>query len=121
MFKGLGNFAALFKQAQQLGERLQSVNDGLKSQRAVGRAGGDLIEVEVNGVGQVLKVSLDAGLVARGDRELLEELIPAAVNQALTKAKDLHAEAMRNATGGMDFAGLSEMLTGSSGNPTPPS
>jgi DNA-binding YbaB/EbfC family protein len=110
VFKGITNLAGLIKQAQQVGSRLQQVNDELKGRRAVGRAGGDMVEVEVNGLGQVLRLTIDPALVDRGDRELLEDLIPAATNQALTKSKELHAEVIKELAGGMSIPGLSEAL-----------
>jgi DNA-binding YbaB/EbfC family protein len=110
VFKGITNLASLLKQAQQVGGRLQQVNDELKNRRAIGRAGGGMVEVEVNGLGQMLKLTLDPGLVERNDRELLEDLIPAATNQALAKAKELHAEVIKDIASGVELPGLSEML-----------
>jgi len=110
MFKGLGNLASMLKQAQQMGGRLQALQEELKKQRAIGRAGADLVEVEVNGLGQVLRLTLDPGLVQRGDREMLEDLIPAAVNQALAKAKELHGDAIKEMTGGMNLPPLDELI-----------
>src|SRR5687768_9471254 len=89
LFKGITNLAGLLKQAQQVGSRLQQVNDELKNRRVTGRAGGGMVEVEVNGLGQVLRLAIDPSLVEMKDRELLEDLIPAATNQALTKAKEM--------------------------------
>ena len=111
MFKGITNLAGLLKQAQQVGGRLQQVSDELKLRRATGAAGGGMVEVEVNGLGQVLRLSIDPTLVDMKDRELLEDLIPAATNQALTKAKELHAEVIKDLTGGMSFPGLDEVLS----------
>ena len=110
MFKGLGNLASMLKQAQQMGGRLQALQDELKKQRAIGRSGADLVEVEVNGLGQVLRVTLDPGLVQRGDREMLEDLIPAAVNQALAKAKELHGDAIKELTGGMNLPPMDDLI-----------
>jgi nucleoid-associated protein EbfC len=110
VFKGITNLASMLKQAQQVGGRLQQVNDELKNRRAIGRAGGGMVEVEVNGLGQMLKLTLDPGLVERNDRELLEDLIPAATNQALAKAKELHAEVIKDIASGVELPGLSEML-----------
>jgi DNA-binding YbaB/EbfC family protein len=110
VFKGITNLASMLKQAQQVGGRLQQVNDELKNRRAIGRAGGGMVEVEVNGLGQMLKLTLDPGLVERNDRELLEDLIPAATNQALAKTKELHAEVIKDIASGVELPGLSEML-----------
>ena len=99
MFKGLGNLAnipALMKQAQEMGTKMQALGEELKTKRATGSAGGGLVEVEVNGLGEVLAVRIDPSLVAKQDREMIEDLLPAAFNAAAQKAKQLHAEAMQS-------------------------
>jgi nucleoid-associated protein EbfC len=108
MFKGLGNLAGMLKQAQQMGSRLQELNESLRSQKAEGTAGAGMVTVEVNGLGEVLSCRIDPSVA--GDREMIEDLLPAAANAALTRAKQLHAEAMRSMTAGMDLPGMDEML-----------
>ena len=76
-----------------------------------------MVEVEVNGVGEVLRISIEPQLIESGDREMIEDLVPAAVNQALAKAKQMHVDAMQELTGGLNVPGLSsalEEMTGSS-------
>jgi DNA-binding protein YbaB len=58
---------------------------------------------------------LDAATFASGDRELVEDLLPAAVNDALTKSKQLHAEAMKSITAGLDMPGMEAALAQLSG------
>jgi DNA-binding YbaB/EbfC family protein len=114
MFKGLGNLAnlgSLLAKAQQMGGRMKQLTEELKTKRAEGLAGGGMVKVEVNGVGEVLACQLDPGLVASGDRELLEDLITAATNQALAKSRQLHAEAMQSLTEGFDLPGMGSMLS----------
>jgi DNA-binding protein YbaB len=53
---------------------------------------------------------IDPGLFARGDRELVEDLVTAATNQALAKAKQLQADAMKAVAGGAELPGLTDML-----------
>ena len=110
MFKQLGNIASMLKQAQQMSGRMQEVNDALRSQRVEGNSGGGMITVDANGLGEVLKVSIDPELVARGDRELIEDLLPAAFNDAQAKAKQLHAESMKSLTSDMNLPGLDDAL-----------
>ena len=111
MFKGISNLASLVKQAQQIGGRMQDMSQELKGRRATGAAGGGMVEVEVNGLGEVLGCRIEPGLVAQNDHELLEDLITAAVNEALTKSKRLHAEAMKSLTGGIELPGMDEALS----------
>ncbi len=69
-----------------------------------------MVEVEVNGLLDVLRCRIDDQLVGQGDRELLEDLVAAAVNQAVSRGRQLHAEAMKEMTGGLELPGLQEML-----------
>lgn len=110
MFKGLANLGSLMKQAQEMSSKMQELNAQLKTKRATGSAGGGMVEVEVNGLGEVLKVAIEPSLIEKQDRELIEDLIPAAVNAAVAKAKQIHAEMMQELTGGMDLPGLSEAM-----------
>ena len=113
MFKGLGqlaNLGSILKQAQQIGSQMQGLGEQLKQQRATGTAGGGLVEVEVNGLGEVLACRIDADLIAKGDGEMIEDLLPAAFNQAHAKSKQLHAEAMKSLTEGMELPGLDDVL-----------
>ena len=122
MLKGLGNLAnlgSMLKQAQQVGSRLQEISAQLRTKRAVGTSGAGLVEVEVNGLGEVLHVRIDPDLFAKGDREMIEDLIPAAANQAQEKAKQLHAQAMQGLAAGMDIPGLGEALANLSGGDEP--
>lgn len=120
MFKGLGEFTSILKNAQQIGGRLKEMGEELKNLRAVGSAGGGMVEIDVNGAGDVLACRIDPQLVEQRDGELLEDLVAAAVNDANQKAKQLQADAMKSATGGMELPGLEEALTKLTGG-TPPS
>ena len=110
MFKGIGNLGSLLKTAQEMGQRMQKLNDELKIRRATGTAGGEMVEVQVNGLQEVLRVRIHPQLLADGDKELLEDLVTAAVNQALQKARQLHADALKDVTGGLEVPGLAEGL-----------
>lgn len=111
MLKGLGNLANLgtvMKQAQEMTAKMQSLNESLKTKRATGTAGGGMVEIEVNGLAEVLAVRIDPALVEKGDREMIEDLLPAAFNAAQQKAKEMHSQAMGEITGA---AGLQEALS----------
>lgn len=115
MFKNLANLGNLMRQAQEMGGKMQEVNERLKLQKVTGTAGGGMVEVEMNGLGQMLRLVLEPDLVARNEREMLEDLIPAAVNDAIQKAKQLHVDEMKLLTNGLEVPGLDaafEKLTG---------
>jgi DNA-binding YbaB/EbfC family protein len=121
MFKGLGQLAqlpAILKQAQEMGGKLEQLQAELKTKRVTGSAGGGLVEVDMNGVGDTLAVRIDPSLIERQDRELIEDLLPAAINGAKQKTKELHAEMMQQVTGGLALpAGLGDMLGNLGGQP----
>lgn len=119
MLKGLGNLAnlgALVKQAQQMGAQMEQVAAELKSRRVTGTAGGGMVTVEANGAGELLSCRIDPAVFAQGDRELIEDMIPTAVNQALAKARQMHAEALQSMG---NLPGLSDMLSRLSGGDGP--
>jgi nucleoid-associated protein EbfC len=105
VFQGLANFAAILKQAQQLGGQMDQLTEEMKKRRVSGTAGGGMVEIEVNGLMEVLRCSIDPQLLAQNDRELVEDLVVAAVNQAITKGKMMHADSIRSLTGNLPLPG----------------
>ncbi|MDZ7620749.1 MAG: YbaB/EbfC family nucleoid-associated protein [Patescibacteria group bacterium] len=119
MFKNLAGLGSIIRHAQQFGGQLQNLSEEMKQRRATGTSGGGMVEVEVNGLLEVLRCTIDEQLARQNDRELLEDLVVAAVNQAIFKGKQLHAEAMKGLTGGLELPGLNEAIarfTGTSGD-----
>ena len=110
MFKGLGNLASLMRQAQDIGGKMGDIAETLKNQRVTGSAGGDMVVVEANGLSEVLKVTVDPMLIEQNEQEMLQDLLPAAINQAIKASKQLHMEAMRDLTGGVSLPGLDDAL-----------
>jgi nucleoid-associated protein EbfC len=110
MFKGLSNLGSLLKQAQQLGSQMGQISEEMKKRRVVGTAGGGMVEIEVNGLMEVLRCHVDRQLAAQNDVEMLEDLIVAAVNQAIDKGKRMHADMVRDFTGGLPLPGITEAL-----------
>lgn len=115
MLKGLGNLANLgqiMKQAQEFGSKMQAIQEELKQVLVTGAAGGGLVEVDANGLGETLAVRIDASLIEKQDKEMIEDLLPAAINDATTKAKEKHSEAVQEATGGLNLPGLDQLMPG---------
>jgi nucleoid-associated protein EbfC len=111
VFKGLGNIANIMKQAQEMSGKMQAMQDELRNKRTTGAAGGGMVEVDMNGLAEVLAVRIDPGLFAKGDREMIEDLLPAAYNAAQQKAKLLHTEALQQITGGLNLPGLNDSFS----------
>jgi len=108
VFDGLKNLGALLKQAQQIGGQMGQISEQMRHRRVSGSAGGGMVEIEVNGLMEVLRCRIDPKLLEQNDRELIEDMVVAAVNQALSKGKQMHAEAVREMTGGIALPGALE-------------
>ena len=110
-FSNLANLASLVRQAQGLGSRFQAVNDRLRGERVTGSAGGGMVEVEANGLGEILRLRIDPALIERGERDMIETLAPAAINQAIANAKQLHARALQDLAGEFDLPGVTDAIS----------
>ena len=117
MFKEIANLGSILKQAQQIGGQMGQLTEEMKKRRVTGAAAGGMIEIEMNGVMETLGCRIDPKLFEQNDRELLEDLVVAAVNQAVEKGKRMHADAVRELTGGLPLpSGLQDALTKFSGS-----
>ncbi len=111
MFKGLGNMASMMKQAQEMQGKMKEMQESLGSLKVEGSAGGGMVVVEASGHQKILSIRIEEELIGTDDKEMLEDLITAATNQALDKAKELAAEEMAKLTGGMDLPGLGDAMS----------
>ncbi len=98
-FGGGMNMQALMKQAQQMQEQLKKAQDELKESEFIGSAGGGMVNVTVSGAKEVLAVSIKPEAVDPEDIEMLEDLVTAAVNDALNKVAEKERELMPNMGG----------------------
>lgn len=105
MLKGLGNIAALMSQARTMGPKMQEAMEQLKTKQVTGSAGGEMVVVTASGTGQVIGIKIDPVLAEKNDLEMVTDLLPAAINDALAKAKQLHMEAMQSVTGDLPIPG----------------
>lgn len=111
MFEGLSGLANLMKNAQQLQSRAQEMKARLSQLRVEGTAGGGMVKVEVTGEQTISAVHIESHLLEGGDRELLEDLLAAAVNQGLQHAREAAALEMSSLADGLGIAGLGEALS----------
>lgn len=117
MLKGLGNIASLVKQAQTMGPKMQEAMEVLKTKKVSGTAGGGMVTVHADGIGNILSVEIDPILEEKQDLEMIKDLLPAAINQAISKQKQLHMEAMQEVTGDLPLPGkMEDMLKNLMGN-----
>ena len=102
---GIGN---LMKQAQKMQEDMQKMQQEIADLEIEGQSGGGLVKVTMNGRHELLKVSIDDSLM-KDDREMLEDLMAAAVNDATHKLETVSKEKMGSLTNGMNLPGGMQM------------
>lgn len=96
----------LIEQAHGVQTKIKEVQEQLADRSIIGSSGGDMVKVEANGIQEILSVSIEDDLVAAKDKEVLEDLIVAAVNDALEKSRQMAAEELAKITGGIRIPGL---------------
>lgn len=115
MFNQLGQFADLMKNAGKIREGMEKAAEELGKLEVEGTAGGGSVVAKVSGKMEVLSVRIDPKLLADNDAELLEDLVAAAVNQGLTKAREAAAQSFSSLAGGLPIPGLGNFLGGAGG------
>ena len=101
--KGMGN---MMKQAQKLQEQMMKKQEELGEKTMEGSAGGGMVKAVANGKQQVLSIEIEKEVVDPDDVEMLQDLVLAAVNDALQKSQDMVSGEMGKLTGGMNIPGL---------------
>lgn len=96
-----GNIAQLMQQAQKMQEQLKKAQAELSDIEVTGQAGGGLVEVVMKGQYDVRKVSIDPQIT--DDREMVEDLVAAAVNDAINKIQEQTQQKMSGLTGGLNL------------------
>jgi DNA-binding YbaB/EbfC family protein len=100
---GIGN---IMKQAQQMQRRMAQLQEELANKQVEASAGGGMVTATVNGKQQLLGLKIDPAAVDPDDVEMLQDLITAAVNEALKQSQQMASEEMSKLTGGMSIPGL---------------
>ena len=101
-----GGLQQLMKQANQMQAKMKKIQEELAEQEFEGSAGGGGVSVKVNGGNSLLAVTINPDVMSAGDVEMLQDLIVAAANDALKKAKETSDKEMAKVTGGMNMPGL---------------
>jgi nucleoid-associated protein EbfC len=99
----LGDLMGMMKQAKQLQEKMQQVQEEIAAMSVDGSAGGGLVAVTTNGKGDLKSIRIDPSLLKQEEVEILEDLIIAACADARGKAEALVADKMRAMTGGLNL------------------
>ena len=101
-----GNMANLMKQAQAMQEQLGKIQEEAKTKIIEASAGGGMVRVTANGGMQITRIAIDPEVFTAEDPEMLQDLLIAATNEALRKAKELMTEEMKGMTGGISIPGM---------------
>lgn len=115
VFNNMGNLFDLMRNAGKLRETVEKATESLGQLHVEGSSGGGVVTARVNGRLEVIAVRIDSKLLADGDAELLEDLVTAAVNQGLTRAREEAAKSIQSLAGGFPIPGLSGFLGGGPG------
>ena len=124
MFENIKNMFSMMGQAKELRAKFEQVQAELARKVVEGEAGAGAVRVRINGKFEVLSVEMDRPLLAtlaapvegeaanNDDLKMIEDLVAAAMNAALAKARDLVQEQFRQAAGGLNIPGLDKLMGG---------
>ncbi len=101
--KGFGN---LMKEAQKLQAQLEAMREEIAKKKVEATTGGGMVTVQASGNQEIVSIKIDPEVINPNDAQMLEDLVLAAVNEALRKARELVAAEMGKLTGGLKIPGL---------------
>ncbi|MGB9812640.1 MAG: YbaB/EbfC family nucleoid-associated protein [Thermovenabulum sp.] len=102
----MGNMGKLMKQVQKMQEEMIKLQEELKQRTVEATAGGGAVKAVVNGKKELVEIKIERDVVDPDDVEMLQDLILAAVNEALNKAEEMVTNEMGKLTGGLNIPGL---------------
>ena len=97
---------ALLKQAQEMQAQMQQMQEDASKETAEATAGGGMVTVTVSGDQVIKAITIDPEAIDPEDPELLQDMVLAAVNEAIRQAQELAAGKMGGVTGGLDLGGM---------------
>ena len=106
IMKGIPNMGKLMKQAQQFQSKMAKVQEELGEKTVETSAGGGMVTAVANGKQELVSLRIEKEVIDPDDAEMLHDLIMAAVNDALNKAKEMMNEEMGKLTQGMNIPGM---------------
>jgi DNA-binding YbaB/EbfC family protein len=96
----------LLKQAQQLQTKMARLQEELEEKTVEASSGGGMVTAVVNGRQEILSINIEAEVINPDDQEMLQDLIMAAINDGLAKARNMVNEEMGKLTGGMNLPNI---------------
>ena len=101
--KNIGN---IMKQAQKMQAQMAKVQEELAQKTVEASAGGGMVTVVVTGKQEIMSIAIEPEVIDASDKEMLQDLVVAAVNEGLRKSQEMVAEEMKKITGGLQIPGL---------------
>ena len=96
----------MMKQAQQMQSKMQEIQKELAEKKVEAESGGGMVKVTANGKGEILSIRIEKEIVKQEEKEVLEDLVLVAINEALRRSQELNASEMSKVTGGLKIPGL---------------
>ena len=103
------NMGSIMKQAQKIQAEMARVQEELSRKTVEASSGGGMVTVVANGKQEIISVKIEPEVVTSGDIEMIQDLVLAAVNEALKKSQEMIAEEMAKITGGLNIPGLGSL------------
>lgn len=100
------NMNGLMKQAQQMQQKMATLQKELESRELETSSGGGMIKIRITGKQEIINITIDPECVDPSDVETLQELVLTGVNQAVKESQDMVQKAMSKVTGGLNIPGL---------------
>ena len=105
-FPGGANMNNMMKQVKKMQEQMEKAQQDIEEKEFESTSGGGVVSATVNGKKEVLAIKIDPDVIDPEDSEMLEDLIIAAINDAMKKADEYSGETMGKLTGGLNIPGL---------------
>ena len=96
----------LMKQAREFQEKMAGIQNELGEKQVSSTVGGGMVSVTVNGRNEIVDLKIEAEVIDREDPEMLQDLVKAAVNDALAKVQEMNKAEMAKLTGGLNIPGM---------------
>ena len=96
-----GGMKGLMKQAQEMQKKMQEMQESLSNLEVEGTSGGGIVKIIMNCKNEVKKIDIDPSIIKNNEKEVMEDLIVAALNDAKSKAEEKSQDEMKKLTGGL--------------------
>ena len=103
---GMGNIQQLMQQAQRMQQQMAQKQAELAEKTVTAQSGGGMVTATVNGAHELLELSIDPDVIDPEDKEMMEDMVVAAVNQAMQQAEEMAQQELGKLAGGMNIPGL---------------